>query len=88
MSNRSQVLDAIPEDQKAKIMKGMSMDRDSPSIERVLGVQWCIQSDAFKFKIVIKERPLTRRGILSIISSIYDPLGIVSPVVLSAKKIF
>lgn len=68
-------------------MKGMSMDRDSPSIERVLGVQWCIQSDAFKFKIVIKERPLVRRGILSIISSIYDPLEIVSPVVLSAKKI-
>ncbi len=39
MSNRCQVLDAIPEDQRAKTMKSMSMDQDSPSIERVLGVQ-------------------------------------------------
>ncbi len=30
MSNRCQVLDAIPEDQRAKTMKSMSMDQDSP----------------------------------------------------------
>lgn len=81
------MLYAIPEDQRAKTVKDLSMDWDSPSVERVLGVQWCIQSDVFKFKIVIKDRPLTRRGILSMICSIYDTLGIVSPVVLSAKQI-
>lgn len=87
MSNRHQVLTAIPEDQRVKTVKDLNMDRNSPSAKRVLGVQWCVQSDAFKFKIVIKDKPLTRRGILSMISSVYDPLGIVSPVVLSAKKI-
>uniref|UniRef100_A0A3Q2QGI5 Arachidonate 15-lipoxygenase B n=1 Tax=Fundulus heteroclitus TaxID=8078 RepID=A0A3Q2QGI5_FUNHE len=56
-------------------------------VERVLGVQWCVQSDAFKFKISIQDRPLTRRGILSVVSSIYDPLGELVPVVLKAKLI-
>ena len=36
---------------------------------------------------MVQERPLTRRGILSVISLIYDPLGILSPIVLSAKII-
>ena len=30
---------------------------------------------------------MTRRGLLSIISSVYDPIGFVSPFVLNAKKI-
>ncbi len=63
------------------------MELDSLPVERVLGVEWSIKSDSFKFKIVLKDRPLTRRGILSTVSSIYDPLGMLSPVVLTAKKI-
>lgn len=39
-------------------MKGLNMDQDLLSVERVLGVEWCIQSDNFKLKI--KDRPLTR----------------------------
>ncbi len=35
----------------------------------------------------LPSRPLTRRGILSVISSIYDPLGFLSPVILRAKII-
>lgn len=63
------------------------MELDLLLVERVLGVEWCIKSDSFKFKIVLKDRPFTRRGILSTVSSIYDPLGMLSPVVFTAKKI-
>ena len=38
-------------------------------------------------KFTEKERPMTRRGILSIICSVYDPLGFVSPCILPAKAI-
>ena len=57
------------------------------SIERALGIQWCIKSDVFRYKIVLKDRPATRRGILSTVSSIYDPLGILAPFTLLGKKI-
>ena len=56
-------------------------------VESVLGVDWCIQSDSFLFKITVKNKPLTRKEIVSTVSSIYDPFGIFSPAVLIAKKI-
>ena len=78
-SNRSEVLKAIPEPYRAKGVRQLDLEREFVPIERVLGVEWCIKSDTFKFKIVWKDRPLNRRGILSTVSSIYDPLGMLSP---------
>lgn len=46
-----------------------------------------VEKDAFTFSIAIKQRSITRRGTLSIVSSIYDPLGFLSPIILSAKQI-
>ena len=56
-------------------------------MERVLGIYWDIDKDTFKFKIDLKEKPITRRGMLSIISSIYDPFGFVAPYTLKGKKL-
>lgn len=36
----------------------------------------------------LEEKPLTRRGLLSTVCSVYDPLGFVSPFVLRAKILF
>ena len=55
--------------------------------ERTLGVQWNMNSDMFTFKMTPKDKPFTQRGILSVTSSIYDPLGMVSPIILSAKRL-
>ncbi|XP_033119871.1 uncharacterized protein LOC117119164 [Anneissia japonica] len=43
-------------------------------------------SDAFQFSSCVRERHSTRRGVLSMVSSIFYPLGFVSPYVLNAKK--
>ncbi|KAI3375021.1 hypothetical protein L3Q82_021067 [Scortum barcoo] len=52
-----------------------------------MGVRWCVQSDTFRFSIIFQDRTLTRRGILSTVSSFYDPLGILALVVFTAKRI-
>lgn len=43
--------------------------------------------DTFFFNVTLKEQPRSRRGILSMLNSIYDPLGFLSPVMLTGKKI-
>ena len=55
-------------------------------LERALGVHWCVESDTFGFRILVKDKPLTRRGILSIVSSIYDPLGFAAPFTLTPRS--
>ena len=52
-----------------------------------LGTYWCIETDNIGFRIELKDKPLTRRGILSTVSSVYDPLGIVAPVILVGKQL-
>lgn len=85
LSNSRKVIESLPESERASIVK--NLDFNSWSVERALGVQWNISSDQFCFKIVIKDRPATRRGILSIVSSVYDPLGFAAPFILQAKLI-
>ena len=52
-----------------------------------IGVSWNVEADTFGFKIAIKEKPLTRRGVLSTLSSIYDLLGHHAPFLLQGKQI-
>ena len=81
-SNSKEVMQAIPLEDRAT---GSSHLPALDEIERALGVQWCLESDCFLFRITISDRPLTRRGVLSTINSVYDPLGFISPFVLRGK---
>ncbi|XP_014665117.1 PREDICTED: uncharacterized protein LOC106807320 [Priapulus caudatus] len=87
ISNSREVMSYIPVSERAKEVKDLDLDQDVLPIERALGVQWCVESDAFCFHIGVKEQPLTRRGILSMVSSVYDPLGFLAPLMLKAKVI-
>ncbi|KAI7806542.1 hypothetical protein IRJ41_007791 [Triplophysa rosa] len=55
--------------------------------ECVLGIQWAVKDDTFRFDVKLKDHPSTRRGILSVTASLYDPLGFVSPFLLKGKII-
>ena len=57
------------------------------SIERALGMTWCVENDSFQFRIELQNRPLTRCGILSTVGSIYDPNRYLAPVILKGKQI-
>lgn len=85
VSNSRSVLQNIAQDQKAKDLKELDLDR--LPIEKALSLLWCVESDSFKFKMEVKQQSLTRRGMLSTTSSVYDPLGFLSPITLSAKML-
>ena len=83
LSNKRKVVESVPEPDRAASVR--DLDFDHTLTERALGAQWHVTSDTFGFKIATKDKPPTRRGILSLISSIYDPLSFVAPFHLSAK---
>ncbi|XP_039867392.1 uncharacterized protein LOC120721259 [Simochromis diagramma] len=85
ISNSRTVLMSIPEERRAKEIKDLDLDTDQLPVERALGLQWCIATDKFQFRTSLQDRPTTRRGILSVVSSLYDPLGILSPFSMPAK---
>ena len=65
----------------------VNLDLDETPIERALGVLWDPKQDVLQIKTVSKEVPNTKRGILSFVSSIFDPLGILSPSLIEPKQI-
>ena len=83
--NNQEVINSIPLTKRSS-KQVIEISSDS-SIQRALGVHWCLESDSFSFRITLQDTPLTRRGILSTISSVYDPLGIASPFMLIGRKI-
>jgi hypothetical protein len=88
MSNSKAVLQTVEKTERAKEVNNIDLDKESLPTERALGMLWCAETDKFKYKIDLKEKPFTRRGMLSIVSSIYDPLGLAAAAILPAKIVF
>ncbi|XP_011669772.2 uncharacterized protein LOC100889397 [Strongylocentrotus purpuratus] len=87
ISNSPAVIKSVPLEDRAKNIVGLDLNRDALPAERALGVTWDVELDCITYKITPKGKPVTRRGILSEIASIYDPYGYASPFVLVAKRI-
>jgi hypothetical protein len=85
--NSRGVLESIDNSYKAENIKEINPLTDNLPIERALGVLWCIESDQFKFRVSVKPQALTRRGVLSTVCLVYDPLGFIAPVVLQGKAL-
>ena len=53
-----------------------------------LGMIWNTAEDTFNYDVKIPDQPNTRRGLLSTIFSIYDPLFLATPALIRAKRLF
>lgn len=87
-SNCPELLENLTEDQ---ISTNNTFDFKQESTTNTLGLGWNPNLDAFIFNWNIKntsKKPLTKRILLSEISQLYDPLGWLSPVTITAKIIF
>ena len=83
LTNNKQVLETIPVTERSSSLQRHELNGDVK--ERVLGIYWNVRDDEFGFDVVLQDKPFTRRGILSTVSSLYDPLGFVAPIILEPK---
>jgi hypothetical protein len=87
-SSSKSVLQAFPESEVATVdLVTMGDDTDPTPLQRTLGVGWDVRSDRFVVKTDLVSRPFTKRGMLSVVNSLYDPMGLVAPVVLRGRLI-
>ena len=86
ISSSRNVLGAIPKGELNPPNLSLYFDSKLP-VERTLGVLWDCEHDGFTFKVDSNEEGSTKTHIMSKIASIYNPLGMVAPVVLKVKII-
>ncbi|XP_055614831.1 uncharacterized protein LOC129761148 [Toxorhynchites rutilus septentrionalis] len=83
-SNKLEVLQGLEPDQ---IGTQSAIQFNKEDTIKTLGISWMPEADVFRFESALRplHGPITKRAILSGISQLFDPLGIVSPVVIRAK---
>ena len=82
-SNRKEVMDCLPPQNVSQ--STVTFSKDGGNIQKTLGIHWNITDENFFFSSKIVDSPPTKCGVLSAISAICDPFGLLAPVVLKAK---
>ena len=83
ISNESDVLSMIPEEEQAKEAKELN------PCSKALGVRWNVLEDEFYFDVKVQNgEVVTRRVMLSVVASCFDPLGLISPFIVGGKLLF
>lgn len=85
VSNSANVIASFPSSDLAKNIAEMNFNAEAPNILRSLGLSWDIARDVFTYQVSEDDKPYTKRGLLSTVHSIFDPLGFVAPVILGGR---
>ena len=85
ISNDREILLSLPNSKISSKVVDLQLN-DLP-IEQALGLLLDPQKDVLQIKAVDNDLPVSKRGILSFISSIFDPLGMITPAILEPKLI-
>ena len=82
-SSSKEVLQSFPSSEIAENTR--TIDFAENSQQSALGMAWNTDTDTLTINCNILDRPFTRRGILATVNSIFDPLGIISPILLEGR---
>ena len=87
-SNSKKLLKALPVEKLSKNLKNCIDLNDYLPSERALGLMWNSNDDQLCFDVKPTVDIVTKRSVLSAIFSVYDPLFILSPIIIPAKLFF
>ncbi|XP_055909030.1 uncharacterized protein LOC129943530 [Eupeodes corollae] len=85
-SNTTELLAGIPLQQQSS---ATALELNSDEVIKTLGMNWQPGLDQFRYKINfdLHQGTVTKRSILSTIAKLFDPLGFINPIIVSAKII-
>lgn len=72
-------------DDLAKDLKDLDFDQEGLPMQRSLGLYWDLNTDSYTFLVSTDRVGHSRRNVLSLVNSIFDPLGFAAPVTLQGK---
>ena len=84
-SNSRKVIESVPPCNRSKELMDLDLTSAALPKEHALGLQWNVEQDTLCFKVNVRSKPATRRGILSVVNSVFDPLGYGAPAILPMK---
>lgn len=87
VSNHRQVLSEFPAEERAPAIKDLDLTSESLPVDRALGIHWDVEQDTFNLAKSSKKHPENRKGVLSSVATVYDPLGFASPLLLPGREI-
>ena len=68
-------------------MKNLDLNSQSLPTDRALRIHWNVERDTIDFVVSNKEQPNNRKGVLSSVATVFDPLRFASPLLLPGKEI-
>lgn len=84
-TNSEEVLETISLEDRTQVLK---IEANAETALKTLGVKWHALEDEFAFNVEIMEpEKITKRTFLSLVSKIFDPLGLISVFVIRGKII-
>ena len=86
-SNSEEVKKSIPDKERKKNVTDEELTFGKLPEDKALGVKLNIGTDTLQVQTKMAENPSTRRGSLSMLSSIYDPLDLGVPILLDGRLI-
>jgi len=86
-SNSRAVMSHLPRSECASALASLDLTSDPLPQERSLGVLWDTERDQFTFHHDSSSKPNTRRGVLSTVASVFDPIGLIAPFTLQGRII-
>lgn len=83
-SNHNCLLESVPEDQRGV---NCPLDIDVDSSIKALGLAWNPGTDCFQYRVALPEAGAvpTKRVVLSEVAQLFDPLGLLAPLIVAAK---
>ncbi|XP_062611017.1 uncharacterized protein LOC134272834, partial [Saccostrea cucullata] len=86
-SNSLELMNHFPNQDLSKEIQDLNFTEEYLPFHQSLGLKWNLQTDSFMFNIPLETKPFTKRGILSVINSIFDPIGFIAPVKIKGKML-